>query len=119
VCALQTSFTDAKDWYCINEVRSPEGDRLQPKGATIASQLTKSQNIAIAICPVYNAVAIASDINRSSEVLLEYRQQGFDPLPPSFVLNATDTAFKCKVKRPVSFSFSDCGTRLILLTGHV
>jgi hypothetical protein len=118
VCTLQTSFKDANDWYRTRNVHASEGDWLRPKDAFIASPLSKSQTIAIAICPEYNAVATASDID-DLKTQLEYKQQCFDPLPPSFILNNVVTDFECKVKRPVSFTFSNCGTRLILLTGNV
>ena len=35
------------------------------------------------------------------------------------VLNFTRTVFECKLVKPITFSFSECGTRLILLTGEV
>jgi hypothetical protein len=115
VCGLQTSFEKANDWH---RIEPKEGKlTLRPRETTVASDHTRSKILAITVSPEYNAVALASLGDNSREFLLEFKQQCHEPL--SLVLNFTLASFGCKLVKPITFSFSECGTRLILLTGEV
>jgi len=115
VCGLQTSFDKANDWH---HIEPKEGKlTLRPRETTVASDHTRSKILAITVSPDYNAVALASLGDTPREFLLEFKQQCHDPLS-QLVLNFTLTSFGCKLVKPITFSFSECGTRLILLTGE-
>ena len=117
VCGLETSFKKASDWHRIKATAG--NPTLRPRETTVASDHIRSKILAITVSPLdYNAVALASLGDTSREFLLEFKQQCHEPLS-SVVLNFTRTSFQCKLVKPITFSFSDCGTRLILLTGEV
>lgn len=115
VCGLHTSFKEADDWHSIETTGGNVS--LVPRGPAVASNNTRSQILAITVSSQYNAVALASPGTNSGQFFLEFKQQCYSPL--SLVLNSIMTSFGCKLIRPISLSFTKCGTRLILLTGNV
>jgi len=71
--------------------------------------------MAIAVSPTHNVVAFAS--NCEGRPRLEFKQQCFDPLP--LVLYSITIQCACKLVKPLSLSFAQGGSRVILLTGKV
>ena len=116
VCGLHTSYKEAEDWHRIDTTtNSPV---LAPRGTSVTSKHTRSQILAITTSPKFNAVALASpSYTAPREFLLEFKQQCYYPL--NLVLNSAMVTFGCKLVEPISFSFSKCGTQLILLTAEV
>jgi hypothetical protein len=104
------------DWYHIR--RRPQLE-LQPKVDKIATTLGKC--MAIAVSHKYNAVAVVrtrSDTRGETKGYLEYKQVCYNPLP-LVRLNDDIIPLECELVSPVKLSFSDNGTRLVLINAAV
>jgi hypothetical protein len=110
---MQTSATDAEDWVNLNYKAGALC--LRPRNKAIASDQSKSNTLAIAAAPKQNVVALASIRERKG--LLEFKQHCYYPLP--LVLHSVTVSCECNLVKPLSLSFAEGGSRIILLTGEV
>lgn len=113
VFSMQTSAKNAEDWINLESTSGPL--RLRPRDKSIASDRSKSKTMAIAVSATHNMVALVS--NCEGRPLLEFKQHCFDPLP--LVLHSLTIACGRPLVKPLSLSFANGGTRIILLTGKV
>lgn len=111
--SIKTAAAHIDDWHHIELVSGRL--KLRRKNEAVASKRSRSNTMAIAVSHQHNVVALASDSD--GEPILEVKQQCFYPLP--LVLRAKTLVCSCRLVKPLSLTFSEGGTRLLLLTGNV